>query len=63
MEASMSTNETDRELYQRDFHAWARQQGALLRRRADGALVNDAALDWSNIAEEIETLAGRKRRS
>jgi hypothetical protein len=57
VEASMSTNETDRELYRRDFHAWAQQQGALLRRRADGALVNDAALDWPNIAEEIESLA------
>jgi hypothetical protein len=62
MEASVSTNDTDRELYRRDFHARAQQQGALLRRRADGALVNDAALDWSNIAEEIETL-GRSEAS
>jgi Domain of unknown function DUF29 len=58
----MSTNETNHELYRRDFHAWAQQQGALLRRRANGALVNDAALDWSNIAEEIETL-GRSEAS
>jgi uncharacterized protein DUF29 len=58
----MSTNETEPGLYRRDFHAWAQQQAALLRRRADGALVNDAALDWSNIAEEIETL-GRSEES
>jgi hypothetical protein len=45
MEASVSTNDTDREPYRRDFHARAQQQGALLRRRADGALVNDATLD------------------
>ncbi|WP_158258654.1 DUF29 domain-containing protein [Rhodopila globiformis] len=58
----MSTNETDTALYRRDFHAWAQQQGALLRRRADGALVNDSALDWSHIADEIESL-GRSEES
>jgi Domain of unknown function DUF29 len=58
----MTTHKQDSGLYERDFHAWAEQQAALLRRRADGALVNDAALDWSNIAEEIETL-GRSEES
>jgi hypothetical protein len=62
METAMTTHERDSGLYERDYHAWAEQQAALLRRRADGALVNDAALDWSNIAGEIETL-GRSEES
>jgi hypothetical protein len=32
-----------------------------LRRRAAGELVNDSALDWPNIAEEIE-IVGRSER-
>ncbi len=44
-----------------DFYAWTRRQGALLRRLAAGERVNDADLDWPNIAEEIETL-GRSER-
>ena len=51
------------DLYQRDYHAWARQQAALLRRRAGGMLANDDALDWSNIAEEIESLGASQQRS
>jgi hypothetical protein len=50
------------ELYEKDVSAWSEQQGALLRRRAAGELVNEGALDWSNIAEEIESL-GRSERS
>lgn len=48
--------------YDVDFYAWTQRQGALLRRLADGERVNDADLDWPNIAEEIETL-GRSERS
>jgi hypothetical protein len=51
------------DLYQRDYHAWAQQQAALLRRRAGGMLANDDALDWSNIAEEIESLGASQQRS
>ena len=47
--------------YDVDFFAWTQGQGALLRRLAAGERVNDADLDWQNIAEEIETL-GRSER-
>jgi hypothetical protein len=49
-------------LYDDDFTLWTEQQAALLRRRAAGALVNDADLDWQNIAEEVEALGGNTRR-
>ena len=48
--------------YDTDVYAWTLRQGALLRRLAAGERVNDADLDWSNIAEEIETM-GRSERS
>jgi hypothetical protein len=41
------------DLYEDDILLWSEQQAALLRRRAAGELVNDAELDWPNIAEEI----------
>jgi Domain of unknown function DUF29 len=44
------------DLYENDVVAWSEQQGALLRRRAAGELINDAELDWPNIAEEIESV-------
>jgi Domain of unknown function DUF29 len=50
------------DLYDTDTVAWAEQQGALLRRRAAGELVNYFDLDWSNIAEEIESLGKSERR-
>ena|SRR6201995_5844721 len=40
--------------YDTDVALWSEQQADLLRRRAAGQLVNDADLDWPNIAEEIE---------
>ena len=40
--------------YDTDILTWSERQAALLRRRGAGELVNDADLDWSNIAEEIE---------
>jgi hypothetical protein len=49
--------------YDFDFYAWTRRQGALLRRLAAGERVNDADLDWPNIAEEIETLGRSERGS
>jgi Domain of unknown function DUF29 len=50
---------SDRDLYESDFVRWADEQAAELRRRANGA---DAAIDWLNVAEEIETLARADRR-
>ena len=48
--------------YNTDIAAWSARQGALLRRVAAGERVNDADLDWPNIAEEIESV-GRSERS
>jgi hypothetical protein len=44
------------ELYDDDIVLWSERQGALLRCRATGEPVNDAELDWPNIAEEIESM-------
>lgn len=46
-----------RELYERDFYTWVEAQAAALRhRRAD-------ALDWENLAEELEALGRNERRA
>jgi hypothetical protein len=50
------------DLYETDFSLWARGQAELLRLRAEGKLVNEAGLDWSNIAEEIDSLSKSDRR-
>jgi hypothetical protein len=42
------------DLYDEDIVLWSERQGELLRRRAAGELVNEAELDWPNIAEEIQ---------
>ena len=39
-----------------DIVLWSEHQSALLRRIAAGEMVNSAEIDWSNIAEEIETV-------
>jgi hypothetical protein len=49
--------------YETDVYAWSLRQGALLRRLAAGERVNDADLDWPNIAEEIEAVARSERSS
>jgi uncharacterized protein DUF29 len=46
--------------YDTDILVWSERQGALLRRRAAGELINEADLDWVNIAEEIESV-GREQ--
>ena len=46
------------DLSDEDFTLWTERQATLLRRRAAGELVNDAELDWLNIAEEIESVGG-----
>ena len=54
---STTSNEgTMSDLYDTDVVLWSEQQADLLRRRALGSLVNDGELDWTNIAEEIESL-------
>jgi hypothetical protein len=40
--------------YDTDILLWSENQADLLRRRAAGETVNDAEMDWPNIAEEIE---------
>jgi len=42
--------------YDTDILTWSERQAELLRRRAAGEPVNEADLDWPNIAEEIESL-------
>jgi hypothetical protein len=51
------------DLYDRDVLLWSERQAGLLRRRAAGELVNDAELDWPNIAEEIESVGISERRA
>jgi hypothetical protein len=47
--------------YDTDVLLWSEHQAELLRRRAAGELVNEAELDWPNIAEEIESLGQSER--
>ncbi len=49
------------ELYERDFHAWTEEQAALLRRAGSERV--DRALDYANLAEEIESLGRNDRRA
>ncbi len=49
------------DLYDTDIVEWSEHQAALLRRRATGELVNEADLDWPNIAEEIEAVGDMER--
>jgi hypothetical protein len=46
--------------YDTDILLWSEHQADLLRRRAAGEIVNDADLDWSNIAEEIEDVGSNR---
>jgi hypothetical protein len=46
--------------YDTDILLWSEHQAELLRRRAAGELVNDAELDWLNIAEEIEDVGSNR---
>jgi len=50
------------DLYDEDIQLWSERQAALLRRRSGGELINDAELDWPNIAEEIESVGASERR-
>jgi hypothetical protein len=48
-------------LYESDFMLWAERQGEELRRAAREG--SNLPLDWENLAEEIESLGKRDRRS
>ncbi len=48
------------DLYDDDILLWSEHQAGLLRRRAAGELVNEAELDWPNIAEEIESVGNEQ---
>ncbi len=48
-------------LYDRDILAWSEQRAGLLREHAAGRRTNDTAIDWPNIADEIESV-GREQR-
>jgi hypothetical protein len=55
------SNETGAaDLYDDDILLWSERQAELLRRRAAGELVNEAELDWPNIAEEIEDVGSNR---
>jgi hypothetical protein len=47
--------------YDSDILEWSERQASLLRRRAAGELVNEAEMDWPNIAEEIEAVGSEQR--
>ena len=49
--------------YDADILVWSERQSELLRRRAAGELVNEAELDWANIAEEIQDVGRSELRS
>jgi hypothetical protein len=44
------------DLYETDIVTWSNRQAELLRRVAAGERINNAKLDWPNIAEEIESV-------
>src|SRR4051794_26282503 len=50
------------DLYDSDILLWSERQAELLRRRAAGELVNDAEVDWENVAEEVADV-GRSERN
>jgi len=53
----MLDDNTSTDLYSTDFYTWCLDQAALLETRdAD-------ALDWDNLAEELQVLAGSERRA
>jgi len=58
-EPARSLPAEDRPLYERDFYLWTMDQAAALRRTAPRG---DPAVDWDNVAEEIESM-GRSQLS
>jgi hypothetical protein len=54
---------SDIDLYDTDILLWSERQAELLRRHAAGERVNDTAIDWPNIVEEIEDVGRSERNS
>jgi hypothetical protein len=54
---------SDIDMYDTDILLWSERQAELLRRHAAGERVNDAAIDWPNIVEEIEDVGRSERNS
>jgi hypothetical protein len=54
---------SDSDLYDSDILLWSERQADRLRRHAAGERVNDASIDWLNIAEEIEDVGRSERNS
>jgi hypothetical protein len=52
---------SDIDLYDTDILLWSERQAELLRRHAAGERVNDAAIDWPNIIEEVESVGSEQR--
>jgi hypothetical protein len=50
-----------RSLYETDTYSWAMEQAAALRRAGASRVSN--AVDWENVAEEIESLGEEQRRA
>jgi len=48
------------DLYEEDILLWSERQADLLRRHAAGERINDVALDWPNIIEEIESVGNEQ---
>ena len=48
------------DLYERDFYTWTQRQADALRRAAEAQVNTPEALDWANVAEEIESM-GREQ--
>ncbi len=46
--------------YDSDILVWSEHQAQLLRQHAAGARVNDDAIDWPNIIEEIESVGNEQ---
>ena len=46
------------DLYDTDILLWSERQADLLRRHAAGERVNDASIDWPNIARRSRTWGG-----
>jgi Domain of unknown function DUF29 len=54
---------SDIDLHDADILLWSERQAELLRRHAAGERVNDGAIDWPNIVEEIEDVGRSERNS
>lgn len=52
---------SDIDLYETDILLWSERQAELLRRHAAGERVNDGAIDWPNIIEEVESVGSEQR--